>query len=98
MHGLADVSLRQQCPAKWLYLRTVADGEKGALLAVDYYPDKWGETHGRLERTYTFILCASPVSSGQKHDMSKAGKVKYDLFLLGMFIIVSHIVVSDLLA
>lgn len=58
MHGLADVSLRQQCPAKWLYLRTVADGEKGVLLAVDNYPDKWGETHGRLERyIYLHFVC-----------------------------------------
>ena len=73
-------------------------GKKAHCLRLTIIPTNGVKRMVVSKGTYTFTLCASPVSSGQKHDRSKAGKVKYGLFLLGMFIIVSHIVVSDLLA
>ena len=73
-------------------------GKKAHCLRLTIIPTNGVKRMVVSKGTYTFTLCASPVASGQKHDMSKAGKVKYGLILLGMFIIVSHIVVSDLLA
>lgn len=73
-------------------------GKKAYCLRLTIIPTNGLKRMVVSKGTYTFTLCASPVSSGQKHDMSKAGKEKYGLFLLGMFIIVSHIVVSGLSA